>query len=127
VEIERTNRWRTISFVVLIALVTLMVAGCGVMLAILTRAAQEAAASPDLQRVLARLALLSASILGLALILLLWSVMRFVGYRFRVRHERERTPYVNAWAVAGERFQLDEADRDDDPAADEDNEDLSDL
>ena len=121
-EEERINRWRTISFTVVIAVVALIVAGCSIMLAITTRAAQEARANPDLRKVLVRLALLSASTLGLALMLLLWSIMRFVGYRFQAGYKHHRTPYVNAWAVAGERFRLDD-DAEDDGTEDEDGED----
>jgi len=111
-EIEQTNRLRIAGFVVLTGALVLILAGCAAMLVIATRAA--ALADPHTKRVLARLAWLAAAILGLALLLLLWAVMRFVANRIRPRGQRTPTAYVNAWAVAGQRFKLQEADEEQD-------------
>jgi len=102
-EIDRGQYLRFAGFAVLVIALGLIVAGSGVMLAIASRAAGDA--QGDAQRVLARLAWLSAAILALALLLLLWAVMRYFARRIP-RSARRPTDYVDAWTVAGQRFQV---------------------
>jgi hypothetical protein len=67
---------------------------------------------------LARLAWLSAALMGLTLLALFGVVTHFVLQRIAVNTLHERTEYVNAWSLAGQRVQPMEDD--DDLDADED-------
>ena len=55
------------------------------------------------RRVLARLAWLSAAMLGATLIVAFWVVARFAAHRLVPGGKRQNTPYVNAWSLAGQR------------------------
>jgi heme/copper-type cytochrome/quinol oxidase subunit 2 len=103
-EIEQANRLRVVGFVVLIVALALIVAACTALFTISAHAA--AITQKPVQKVFARMALLSAATLGLSLLLLLWAVMRFVSSRIRPPGEHAATPYVDAWTEAGKRFQL---------------------
>jgi len=75
-------------------------------------------AEGGLRDLLARLAWLSVALLGLTSVLVFWMAVRLLRMHFRPSHLGEATPYVDAWALAGERFRLDE--HDDKPPSDED-------
>jgi hypothetical protein len=58
-------------------------------------------------------ALVLVSLLGVTLVALGWMLARFAAFRSRRRTGRTETPYVDAWTVAGQRFQLSEDDVED--------------
>ena len=114
-EIERARIYRTINLVLIVAILFLIAAASTAMLVTATRAAGLVRDNPPIRRLVARMALLSAATLGLALVLLLWVLMRAAAGALRARKPHQPTEYVDAWAAAGERFQLG-----DDTKADED-------
>ena len=115
-EIDRARIYRTINLVLIVAILFLIAAASTATLVTATRAAGLVKDNPPIRRLVARIALLSAATLGLALVLLLWVLMRAAAGALRARKPQQPTAYVDAWAAAGERFQLDE----DDTEADED-------
>jgi hypothetical protein len=102
---------RSVSFTFVVLGLVCIAAGQAAMLLITTRAAGEAGEEAT-RRLLLRLAWLSLVLLCLTLLLLLWAVIRHLRYQFRAELPVKRSKYVNAWALAGERFRLDEADSD---------------
>jgi hypothetical protein len=69
---------------------------------------------------LARLAWLSAALMGLTLLVLFWVVTHFILQRAGRNSRHERTQYVNAWSLAGQRVKpLEEDDPPDDADDDE--------
>jgi len=99
------NTSRTLNSILLVVLLGAMAAALAA-LTIVTARAAGAAEDPDLQRVLARLAWLALVLLGGALVLLLWAVMRLARSRLPRPGRGAPTPYVDAWSLAGRRFQL---------------------
>ena len=118
-EIEKARKIQTINFVILIITLAAIAAGLAVLIGLTTRAA-AAVDDAQAQRLLARLAWVSVALLALTLIVLLWMVMRFVRRRFRPPG-RSCTPYVDAWALAGQRFKLEENPLDEDDDEDDAN------
>ncbi len=57
-----------------------------------------------------RLAWMSLTALSVTLILLVWAVIRAVALNLRPQHH-EKTPYVDAWSLAGQR--MDASDHED--------------
>ena len=108
-DVRPGRRSRTVSFFFVVFGLALLAAGLGVMLVVTLRGAREI---PDnvTQRLLLRLAWLSLLLLCLTLILLLWSVIRHVRYRLQWDAPVKRSEYVNAWELAGKRFQLPDDD-----------------
>jgi hypothetical protein len=114
------SKSRTASFVFVMLGLGLLAVGLGFMLVITLGGARDIA-DPVTQRLLLRLAWLSLLLLSLTLILLLWSVIRHVRYRIHWDAPVRPSEYVNAWELAGQRFQLpDDDDEDEDERADED-------
>jgi hypothetical protein len=66
-----------------------------------------------------RLAWVSLFALAVALLLLLWAIIRVIALRFRPRR-LEKTAYVDAWALAGKRLDTSKADPLDQEAAPDD-------
>ncbi|MHC4294409.1 MAG: hypothetical protein ACYSTL_02365 [Planctomycetota bacterium] len=103
-EIEDREKVRISHFVVTVVLLVGIVVGTGVLIAMATQAG-SVTEDVVMRRLLGRMAIVLFVLLALALLLLLSSVMRF--YRARhMRLPRTRTPYVDAWALAGKRFKL---------------------
>jgi hypothetical protein len=101
-------RDRTVSFLVLAALLLISSAILLVGLRVLEGAiaSADAASRPGL----ARMAWVFASLVGLNLILLSWAAARYAQFRRQRTRGHKPTPYVDAWAAAGERYQLSDAD-----------------
>lgn len=106
---RRAIRWNSILLVVLLIVIAV---GLG-WLTVMT--AQAAAATRDQDQALAKrlgeLAWLSLALLGMTLILLLWSVMKLLRGPFVSIRRHEPTPYVDAWSEAGQRLKIDDTDR----------------
>jgi membrane protein implicated in regulation of membrane protease activity len=79
---------------------------------------------PDQQRALARLAMVAAALLCVVVVLLAAVVIRAAGRRVGRPRPHRPTTYVDAWALAGQRVQLDEQDGSGpDQSSDQDDED----
>ncbi len=88
---------------------------CGGLTAIvvLTMRAAGAVGDPELRKSLMRLGWLSLALLGLAVVLLVWIVIRRIRLHLAHRPSQRASRYVNAWELAGKRIQVEE-DEDDD-------------
>jgi len=71
-------------------------------------------------RYLGHLAWLAAALLGFDLLMMFWLVIRLLGARSRYRRSHPHTPYVDAWAEAGQRFRLDKEQSDQGPDGEKD-------
>ena len=119
-EIDNPRTFRTINSIILLAALSLIAAGL-VLLTVLTTQAASNVEDADLQKQLARLAWIATVLLGLTLVLLLWAVMRLVRSRMNLGQRHPPTPYVDAWALAGQRMQVpDDDDEEDVEIEDED-------
>ena len=110
-ENDHVIRDRTVSFLVLVAMLLI---GSAILLAglwILEGAI--ASADPASRSGLARLAWVFASLIGLNLLLLIWAAARYARFRRQRSRSKKPTPYVDAWAAAGERYRLSDADEED--------------
>jgi len=107
---ERTSR--SVSFGLVIAGQAAIAGGLVAMLIITT---QGAAKIPDLaaRELLLRLAWLSLLLLLLMLLMMVWTVIRHLRHRLQPARPFKPTPYVNAWELAGKRFQLEDDDLED--------------
>ncbi|MFB3891319.1 MAG: hypothetical protein ACE15C_04770 [Phycisphaerae bacterium] len=71
--------------------------------------APTAAPAPQgLPKLLARLAVVSIAMLCLTAVMLFWVVARFLMQRLRPEGRHARTPYVDAWSLAGKRAKPEE-------------------
>ncbi len=117
-DLDDPNRMRTVNFVVLLVMLGILTAGLGSLTYLAIDAAAQAG-SDNMQKLLARLAWVSLSMLCITLLLLFWIIMRFFRRRFRSSHPASETPYVDAWSLAGERFKLDEEEEGDPDSEDQ--------
>ncbi len=113
-DLDDPRRLQTVNFIVLIVVLGILTVGLGSLTYLATGAAAQAE-SENMQKLLARLAWVSLSMLCIALLLLFWTVIRFCRRRFPTSHPTSETPYVDAWSLAGERFKLDEEEQEEDP------------
>jgi len=114
-ETEPVKALRRINFLVLIISLGTVAAMLGALLAVLTQA--MAGADPSTKTFLARMAWAVLAVLAGTLVLLVWVMTRYIAYRLRPRETRKPTEYVDAWALAGKRFKLQ-----DEPQQDQDEE-----
>ncbi len=117
-EVTDHQKSEIVSFTILI--VSLGAIGLG--LAALTFMATrqiEAVSDTEMRRFLARLAWLSFVLLAVTLVVLFWTVTRLLRVPMRSEGPLEATPYVDAWALAGKRFKLDQTESPDQDEADE--------
>ena len=112
-----TRKTRIINSAILI--VTLIAIASGlVVLTLLTSHAAAQMQDVRAQQLLARLAWVSLTLLAVTCILLLWAAMRLYRSGIFETKPHKRTPYVDAWALAGKRFQLSDDEKippDEDP------------
>ena len=89
-------------------------------------AATDAALLIDLphRKYMHRLAWLALAVLSVELVVLFWLAVRYISARGRCSEERVETPYVDAWAEAGQRINVDEPDDDEDDEDDDEDVDL---
>ena len=101
-------RRRTISFVIQ---AIAMIAGLAGMLVLLFLITQQARLAEDQDRPgLVRMAWMTAGLAGFTLIILLWTVMRYYGFRRMMAKPVTKLTYVDAWAEAGRRFQVEQTE-----------------
>jgi len=114
--IETNTASRSASFTVILVGLVIICVGLGAMMFITIEAAST---TTDLaaRKLLARLSWLSLVLLCLAGLMTMWVVLRYVRHRLRdsTPPPAEPSPYVNAWELAGKRFQLNEDNEPDDP------------
>jgi hypothetical protein len=104
----------------MVILLILIAAGCAATLTISAREGAALAAGNPHRKIFVRIAVFSTASLGLTMVLLVWAAMRYASNRLAVRGPHVPTEYVNAWAVAGQRLQLDDEDEEDEEEGDVD-------
>jgi len=109
-EQRRLAARRSLSFVVQIVLLLGMLSGLSLMLVVVTKQAPRA--EPQVQGALVRLAWICAALIGLTLVMIAWSVLRYAKYVSWSKKGLRPMPRFDAWAEAGQRFQLDPNERD---------------
>ncbi len=113
--IETNITSRSVSFILVIVLLTAICVGQGAMMFITIEAATAANDQAD-RNVFARLAWMSLVLLCLSLIMTFWVLLRYVRQRMRdTQPPHEPSKYINAWELAGKRFQLNEDNEPEDP------------
>ena len=117
-EIGKFKSPRTVRFALLTSVLALMAVVLCALLFITLRATLRAA--PDLRDYLGRLAWLCLAMLLLTLLGLVWIVVRYAIHRTRPPSRHEPTEYVDAWAIAGKRFKLQDGDLDEPAESDND-------
>ena len=110
---------RSVSFLFVVLGLLAIAAGQVGMLVTTTRGVSEIA-DVATRKLLLRLAWLSLVLLCLTLVMLLWAVIRHVRYQMRSDLPVGQSGYVDAWALAGQRFQLKEGDDEEDDGQDDD-------
>jgi len=106
---------RSASFGIVVVGLVAISAGLVAMLVITTQAAFRTT-DPAARKLLARLAWLSLALLCLAVVMVIWCVLRRIRYHVRSQRLPKSSEYVNAWELAGKRFKLpDEPEDDSDP------------
>ena len=102
----------TVKYIVLALLLAAMAVALGAVVVYAARGAQ--AAGPEKREYLYYLAWTCLVLLGLVVVALVWIVARFVAYRAGPPRPWSRTPYIDAWSLAGKRFRLKKQDRQED-------------
>jgi membrane protein implicated in regulation of membrane protease activity len=124
--IETDTASRSTSFTVVLVGLVIICVGLGAMMFI-TIEAVSATTDQAARKLLARLSWLSLVLLCLAVLMTTWVVLRYVRHRLRdgAATPAEPSQYVNAWELAGKRFQLNEDNEPEDPdyLCDEEDED----
>jgi membrane protein implicated in regulation of membrane protease activity len=104
--IDRPSVLRSIDFAIVAISLMVMATALGCLMFVAIHYA-GVATDPHVRRYLLRLAWVTLTLLLLLVFLFIWLVVRRVSWRMRQRRERSQpTPYVDSWALAGERFKL---------------------
>jgi len=106
---ERLKQARRASFLVMVIWLAALCVGLGVLLALLLRDAADADAAGRTQQAQARLAWVCLAMLAGTLVVLAWTVLRYIRFRTARPTRRRPTPHVDAWALAGQRLRLEDA------------------
>ena len=116
-EIDGTKTSRLVNFIISVVLLTAMVGGLVSLIVVATQVAGSAEVDEATLKYWGRLASVALILLALVVVVLFWTVVRFVFRRHRGRQSHPPTPYVDAWAIAGRRFRLpdDQDDAEDEP------------
>ncbi len=113
-EIEPDNRFSITKFVIIVVILTVMAACLGVLIYLwLSEAVQ---ADEKTKAVWGKMAWVAFALLGLTLLVLVWTVVRFAMSRLqRLRTRHKPTPYIDAWSLAGKRLKLEDSEDQDEP------------
>ena len=111
-EIDRKRTLRAASFAVVVVMLTAICVGLAAMVAITTQGAKQADGAA--RAYFYRMAWLSLALLALSVIVLVWVVIHHVSGRLGRKSPHPPTEYVDAWALAGKRFKLEEDEEDSD-------------
>lgn len=113
-EIERQGTLHAASFAVVMVVLTVVCAGLVAMIVITTQGAKGAVGAR--KDYFHHMAWLSLALLALNIFVLAWMVIHRVSRRLVRRSPRQTTEHVDAWALAGKRFKLEEdADEQEEP------------
>jgi hypothetical protein len=110
-DLDPGKQARSVSFAFVVIGLVAVAAGLGAMLYVTASAVGGVADLPT-RKLLARLAWGSLALLCVTLILLVWAVMRHIRQALTAAEPLKPSEYVNAWELAGKRFQLPEEDGD---------------
>lgn len=120
-ELDSVKKIRTANFVLTVVSLVLLIVG---LLALVLLAANAArGADANTRKFLVRMAWVATALMGLALIMLVWVILRRLRSRFEPSGRHAPTPYVDAWAEAGKRIQVETEEDDDQPEEDRDDAD----
>ena len=113
-EIDRQGTLHAASFAIVMVTLTAVCAGLVAMLVITIQGAKEAQGATE--DYFYHMAWLSLAMLALSIVVLVWMVIHRVSGRLGRRSPRQPTEHVDAWALAGKRFKLEEdADQEEEP------------
>jgi hypothetical protein len=110
-ELDPDKPARSASFAFVVLGLVAICAGLGAMLYVTTTAVVGITDEPT-RKLLLRLAWGSLTLLCVALVLLVWAVLRHIRHAVTGSPPLPPSEYVNAWELAGKRFQLPEEDED---------------
>ena len=105
-EVDRKYTLQAVSWAIVTVMLVVICAGLVVMLAMTVRGAMRSDGATA--QYYGRMAWLSLALLALNVVLLAWVVIHYVSGRLARKSSRRPTKYVDAWAIAGQRFKLDE-------------------
>jgi len=117
-ELDPLNRSGRISWIIAIATLGVIAAAQGYQIALSTRIAGQV--DPAHRKDVHRLAWLAVTVLSVDLVMLFWLSLRYLSARGRRHDAHAATPYVDAWAAAGQRLDVSEPENGDDDEFDED-------
>jgi len=105
-EIDRQGTLHAASFTIVTVTLTAVCAGLVAIIVITTQGARESEGA--VKDYFYYMAWLSLALLALSIIVLVWMVIHRVSRHIGRRSARKATEHVDAWALAGKRFKLDE-------------------
>ena len=117
-EVDDSSKPGLLSLLLLIAALCAIAGGLSVQ-TFMTARAISSIEDPDVEALLARLAWLSMVLLALTLVLLFWGVARLFRWGFGSHGRAVRTPYVDAWSLAGQRMKAPEETEEEDDGTDD--------
>ncbi len=100
--------FRLVNFAVVAITLMVFIIILGMFVAVATNAA--AGADKETRRFLVHMAWVAVVLLSLAAIVLIWLCLRRIKEHFFDRPNRPHDEYVDAWSLAGRRFELDDED-----------------
>jgi len=109
-EVDPPSSRQKLGLAALIVCLVLVATGMGVLLYVTLHSVDQVA--NDRRPGMIRLAWVTLLALSVALVLLLWAIIRIIALRLRPQR-RERTQYVDAWALAGQRADVPKLEGDD--------------
>lgn len=107
-EIENLDRYRVFNSMLVAA--TLIVITCGLVAVIALAAGAASEVDEGAARHLLRLAVIAVVLLAFNVVMMFWLVIRILAHRSSRSSPPHRADYIDPWAEAGARFQLDEED-----------------
>jgi len=106
-EVETRKTKSLVHFILPAASMVLLIAALAVSLMYVLKAADLA--DTEVKGYFLNVAWILLALMLLAVLMLIWLAIRFVGNYLRLQKRGEKTPYVDAWAEAGKRFKLNES------------------
>ena len=105
-EIDRERTLHAASFAIVMVTLMTVCAGLVAIIVITTQGANES--EGPTQTYFYHMAWLSLAMLALNILVLMWMVIHRVSRRMGRRSPRQPTEHIDAWALAGKRFKLEE-------------------
>lgn len=114
-EVEGSRRSPLFKFIIQMLLLGAMAAILGILM--YHALANAPAAEGPARKGLLRFAIICVAFLGLTLLVMVWAFIRYLISRRPSPAEHTHTEHVDAWAIAGQRFELpkDDTEHGDDP------------